>query len=71
MCINGCASRQINEGKVVVPKQLFWIEPVRVQSEPKSQDEIALFMLDLFEAYEKCALNLRSVEKIIDAQERG
>ncbi len=71
LSINGCAQKQIDSGKVVVPKQLFWIPPVSVEQKPQTQDEVALFMLDLFEAYEKCAINIKSIEKILDTQDRG
>ena len=71
LSINGCAQKQIDSGKVVVPKQLFWIPPVSVEQKPQTQDEVALFMLEIYEAYEKCAINIKSIEKILDTQDRG
>ena len=56
---------------MVVPSSLLVAPKIEVSKEPKSEQEIALFMLDIYEAYEKCAINLRSVKKILDEDDRG
>ena len=69
--IAGCESKKSAQNKPAIPNALLNAPKIAVEKEPKTDKEIAIFMLDLFEAYEKCALNLRSIKKIIDAQERG
>jgi hypothetical protein len=59
------------ENKIVIPKQLLTAPVIDTSKEPKTDKEIALFMLDIYEAYEKCAINLKSISKILDAQDRG
>ena len=66
----GCSQPKV-ENKIVIPNQLLTAPAIDTSKEPKTDKEIALFMLDIYEAYEKCAINLKSVKKIIDAQDRG
>lgn len=68
--IQGCESKT-PQNSVVVPSSLLVAPKIEVSKEPKSEQEIALFMLDIYEAYEKCAINLRSVKKILDEDDRG
>ena len=66
----GCSQPKV-ENKIVIPKQLLTAPVIDTSKEPKTDKEIALFMLDIYEAYEKCAINLKSINKILDAQNRG
>ena len=68
--IQGCENKT-PQNSVFVPSSLLVVPKIEVSKEPKTEQEIALFMLDIYEAYEKCAINLRSVKKILDEDDRG
>ena len=67
--LQGCENKTPQNS--VIPQSLLVAPTIAVDKEPKTEQEIALFMLDIYEAYEKCAINLRSVKKILDENDRG
>ena len=61
--IQGCESKKtIN--KCEIPQTLLNIPKVDTNRSINTQSETALFMLDLYEAYAKCALNLKSIRNL-------
>lgn len=61
----GCNQPKI-ENKIVIPHQLLTPPLIDTSKEPKTDKEIALFMLDIYEAYEKCVINLKSIKRLQD-----
>ena len=67
----GCSSKieTITAFKCDIPQKLL-IAPKIEKRAVKSQTETAILLLDIFEAYEKCKLNLNSIKAIIDENEK-
>lgn len=63
LSLHGCESKkQVN--KCEIPQSLLQVPQVEIR-EIKTQSETALFLLDIYEAYEKCSLNLQSIKRLI------
>lgn len=61
--IQGCeCKKQVN--RCEIPQTLLNIPKVDLNRSINTQTETALFMLDLYEAYAKCALNLKSIRNL-------
>ena len=67
----GCSSKieTITTFKCDIPQKLL-IAPKIEKRVVKSQTETAILLLDTFEAYEKCKLNLNSIKAIINENEK-
>ena len=64
----GCESKkvEIKPQVIDIPPYLLAIPQVDTEREIKTQTQTAIFLLDLYEAYSKCTLNLRSIKKLND-----
>lgn len=49
-----------------IPAALLQIPRIDTNRTITQDKEVGLLMLDLFEAYEKCALNLKSIKRLND-----
>ena len=67
----GCSSKieTITAFKCDIPQKLL-IAPKIEKRAVNSQTETAILLLDTFEAYEKCKLNLNSIKAIINENEK-
>ena len=63
LLLHGCESKK-TLNKCEIPQTLLNVPSVDLNRSINTQSETALFMLDLYEAYAKCALNLRSIERL-------
>lgn len=64
MCLNGCGKETVIKNKI--PAALLQIPKIDTNRTITQDKEAGLLMLDLFEAYEKCALNLKSIKRLND-----
>lgn len=71
VCNSGCSSKieTITAFKCDIPQKLL-IAPKIEKRAVNSQTETAILLLDTFEAYEKCKLNLNSIKAIINENEK-
>lgn len=67
----GCSNKTetITAFKCDIPQKLL-IAPKIEKRAVNSQTETAILLLDTFEAYEKCKLNLKSIKAIINENEK-
>lgn len=67
----GCSKKveTITAFKCDIPQKLL-IAPKIEKRAVNSQTETAILLLDTFEAYEKCKLNLNSIKVIINENEK-
>lgn len=67
----GCSKKAetITAFKCEIPQKLL-IAPKIEKRAVNSQTETAILLLDTFEAYEKCKLNLNSIKAIINENEK-
>ena len=63
----GCSTKNTPTPKCEIPEALLIVPKFSV-GELKSQSDYAILMLDIYGAYEKCALNLQSIKRINDEQ---
>ncbi|WP_297963711.1 hypothetical protein [uncultured Campylobacter sp.] len=61
LCLSGCAS---TPSCASVPQYLLAVPRVDTNRTIASQADAAELMLDLYEAYAKCAINLESIRKL-------
>lgn len=68
---SGCSKKAetITIYKCDIPQKLL-IAPKIEKRAVNSQTETAILLLDTFEAYEKCKLNLNSIKAIINENEK-
>ncbi|WP_033916232.1 hypothetical protein [Campylobacter sputorum] len=52
--------------RLSIPPDLLIIPNVDTNRTIKTNADISLFMLDLFEGYEKCRVNLESIKRLND-----
>lgn len=64
LCLNGCERKIMIKNKI--PSALLQIPKIDTNRTITQDKEVGLLMLDLFEAYEKCALNLKSIKRLND-----
>lgn len=64
LCLNGCGKETVIKNKI--PSALLQIPKIDTNRTITQDKEVGLLMLDLFEAYEKCALNLKSIKRLND-----
>ena len=71
VCSSGCSKKAetITIYKCEIPQNLF-IAKKKKKRAVNSQTETAILLLDTFEAYEKCKLNLNSIKAIINENEK-
>lgn len=63
LSLQGCGQKAQIINKCEIPQSLLQVPQVEIR-EIKTQSETALFMLDLYEAYEKCTINLKSIKRL-------
>lgn len=66
---NGCSSKKpskIEVIKVTVPDVLLQVPIIDTNRTLKTDVDISLFMLDLYEGYQKCVINLEAIKRIND-----
>ena len=63
LLLQGCEIKK-TLNKCEIPQTLLSIPKVDLNRSINTQTETALFMLDLYEAYEKCSLNLKSIQRL-------
>ncbi|MDA3056421.1 hypothetical protein OFN70_07420 [Campylobacter sp. CN_NE3] len=63
LLLQGCESKK-TLNKCEIPQTLLNVPSVDLNRSINTQSETALFMLDLYEAYEKCAINLKSIKRL-------
>ena len=61
--IQGCESKKIIN-KCEIPQTLLNVPSIDLNRSINTQTDTALFMLDLYEAYEKCVINLKSIKRL-------
>lgn len=66
--LTGCESKrtEIKPQIIDIPPYLLAIPKVDTNREIKTQTQTAIFLLDIYEAYNKCVLNLKSIKKLSD-----
>ena len=64
LLLQGCERKTQIINKCEIPQSLLQVPQVEIR-EIKTQSETALFLLDIYEAYEKCSLNLQSIKRLI------
>ena len=62
----GCSAKKEIVYKCEIPNSLLEVPKFSVNRELNSQKDYAILMLDIYGAYEKCALNLQSIKRISD-----
>lgn len=62
LLIQGC-EQKTKIIKKSIPKTLFLAPSIEARN-VQTQEQTALFMLDIFEAYEKCVINLQTIERL-------
>ena len=65
MLLTGCTRKvdNIEVVKVSVPTNFFQLKEIELNRSFNSQKDIAEFILDLYESYEECRVNLDSIKK--------
>lgn len=66
--ISGCAGKKEIIYKCEIPNALLEVPKFSTDRELKTHKDYAILMLDIYGAYEKCALNLQSIKRINDEQ---
>lgn len=65
--LNGCESKKQTEiVKVKIPNYLLQVPYVDTNRSIKSDVDISLFMIDLYDGYKQCVINLESIKRIND-----
>lgn len=65
LSLSGCERKTQIINKCEIPQSLLSIPMIDTEREIKTQSDTALFLLDIYEAYEKCSLNLQSIKRLI------
>lgn len=69
VCIvfNGCATKtEIEYIKCDIPNNLLNTPAIDTNIDLNNDKEVAMFMLDLYEGYKKCKINLQAIKEIND-----
>ena len=66
--LQGCGGKktELQPPGIEIPSYFFAEPKIDINREIETQTQTAIFLLDLYEAYEKCTMNLRSIKKLVD-----
>lgn len=62
----GCSAKKEIIYKCEIPNALLEVPKFSIDRELNSQKDYAILMLDIYGAYEKCTMNLKSIKRISD-----
>lgn len=62
--LQGCESKKQIINKCEIPQTLLILPMVDTNRTIQTQSDTALFLLDIYEAYEKCVINLKSIRNL-------
>lgn len=70
LVLTGCTSKKV-EYKVIkahIPESLLSIPYIDTNRSIKNEIDISMFMLDIYEAYSKCTMQLNGIKRINDGR---
>lgn len=62
----GCSAKKEIINKCEIPNSLLEVPKFSTDRELNSQKDYAILLLDIYGAYEKCTMNLKSIKRISD-----